>query len=533
MGVRGWVRLVGLICALLSIGTGVAAQGVSVIEDAHVTLPDTYYTISNLEGRPNRSVYNPQQIADDIRREVQKQISRYNDTGSGGDFNGGTIAASSQENTQYPGDGLLERKGSSMVPWIQFTVQELSYLVRELQLSPGLWNDEEEDYEGKLFHLYAPVAGLTDLTTEEVRDIAEMIELGGIFLSDPRESVTKVYEGVKGLSIGAIAKMMIDAGVEDFNDIKEQSARGRYLSAYYGTGLVIFVYKVVSTGGVGIIVDFSEDAAAKVRKLDQFGKEIVAIDISNRFSGWSEKLKKQFREDFSELFDGDVAFFKDWTEGMVRAWEKVANVPGAVAQALRRRVDVLTFLSRHGDDIPQSVVDDLVGALDKPIKETIEHTDGKTLSFVLDRPGRSNQVVSVHPTSSGQFKRTVYDPAYNPDLNPSIPVPKSQNGLVPDYKGTQYMHPLQGSTTVRIKLTGNRNADFAAARAELGITRADETVNGVNHTWHHMDDFEIVNGEAYSTMQLVQSSAHQGTGVTGMQHSGSAAQWRAYFGSGY
>jgi len=48
-----------------------------------------------------------------------------------------------------------------------------------------------------------------------------------------------------------------------------------------------------------------------------------------------------------------------------------------------------------------------------------------------------------------------------------------------------------------------------------------------------MDDFEIINGEAYCTMQLVESTAHQGTGVWGMQHSGSVAQWRAYFNSGY
>ena len=46
-----------------------------------------------------------------------------------------------------------------------------------------------------------------------------------------------------------------------------------------------------------------------------------------------------------------------------------------------------------------------------------------------------------------------------------------------------------------------------------------------------MDDFEIINGEAYCTMQLVESSAHQGTGVLGMQHSGSVAQWKAYFGA--
>jgi hypothetical protein len=38
-----------------------------------------------------------------------------------------------------------------------------------------------------------------------------------------------------------------------------------------------------------------------------------------------------------------------------------------------------------------------------------------------------------------------------------------------------------------------------------------------------MDDFEIINGKAYCTMQLVQKSAHQGTGVFGMAHSGSAS----------
>ena len=32
------------------------------------------------------------------------------------------------------------------------------------------------------------------------------------------------------------------------------------------------------------------------------------------------------------------------------------------------------------------------------------------------------------------------------------------------------------------------------------------------------------------TMQLVESSAHQGSGVVGMSHSGSVAQWKAYFG---
>jgi hypothetical protein len=93
------------------------------------------------------------------------------------------------------------------------------------------------------------------------------------------------------------------------------------------------------------------------------------------------------------------------------------------------------------------------------------------------------------------------------------------------------MHPLQGNTVVEIELSGNRATDFARARSKLGISLADE--QSEIYTWHHMDDFYIKDGKAYGTMQLVQKSAHQGTGVFGMQHSGSAAQWRAYYGSGY
>lgn len=32
-------------------------------------------------------------------------------------------------------------------------------------------------------------------------------------------------------------------------------------------------------------------------------------------------------------------------------------------------------------------------------------------------------------------------------------------------------------------------------------------------------------------MQLVESTAHQGLGVVGMAHSGSVAQWKAYYGT--
>ncbi len=202
----------------------------------------------------------------------------------------------------------------------------------------------------------------------------------------------------------------------------------------------------------------------------------------------------------------------------------------AVSNILRKDVSTIEWFARHGDDIPQSAADDLLAAIDKPIKETLEDAQGR-LTYVLDRPGQSNKVVSVHSTSTGQFKTTTYSPAYNPDLNPSIPVPLSSNKLTPDYINTEYMHPLQGNAIVKIELSGDRAVDFARARTELGITQAKE--NAAVYVWHHMDDFEIINGSTYGTMQLVERSAHNGTGVLGMQHSGSAAQWRAYFGSGY
>ncbi|AEA42341.1 hypothetical protein Fluta_0332 [Fluviicola taffensis DSM 16823] len=177
------------------------------------------------------------------------------------------------------------------------------------------------------------------------------------------------------------------------------------------------------------------------------------------------------------------------------------------------------------------IFEDLESAIgNKNVLATIEDGQGR-LSVVLERPGQTHQVVSVHPTSTGELKMTTFEPAYNPNLNTNIPVPASANKLVPDYIGTQYMHPLQGNTVVKIKMSGNRATDFVRSRQQLGISIADEQSS--LYTWHHMDDFEIINGEAYCTMQLVQKTAHQGTGVFGMAHSGSASQWRSYFGSGY
>lgn len=126
---------------------------------------------------------------------------------------------------------------------------------------------------------------------------------------------------------------------------------------------------------------------------------------------------------------------------------------------------------------------------------------------------------------------TTFDPAYNPNLNSNISVPASANRLVPDYADTPYLHPLNRGKTIKIKMTGKRTGstgDFSLADAEMRKF-APNFVKPNGYTWHHLDDFNPITGE--STMQLVESTAHQGSGVVGLSHSGSVAQWKAYYGS--
>ena len=191
----------------------------------------------------------------------------------------------------------------------------------------------------------------------------------------------------------------------------------------------------------------------------------------------------------------------------------------------------LNYKSLSGATAEAKIFDDLDIAIgSKNVLETFEDAQGR-LSVVLERPGQTHQVVTVHPTSTGELKMTTFEPAYNPNLNPNIPVPASANKLAPDFAGTQYFHPLNQGKVIKIKMSGKRNGstgDFALADAEM--RKIDPNfVKPSGYTWHHLDDFNPVTGEC--TMQLVESAAHQGTGVVGMAHSGSVAQWKAYYGT--
>ena len=76
------------------------------------------------------------------------------------------------------------------------------------------------------------------------------------------------------------------------------------------------------------------------------------------------------------------------------------------------------------------------------------------------------------------------------------------------------------STTGRRYTRNGELGDFDVANK---AAKLDETPEG--YVWHHMDDFDPVTGEC--SMQLVRENAHNR--VAGMAHSGSVAQYKAYY----
>jgi A nuclease of the HNH/ENDO VII superfamily with conserved WHH len=127
-----------------------------------------------------------------------------------------------------------------------------------------------------------------------------------------------------------------------------------------------------------------------------------------------------------------------------------------------------------------------------------------------------------------KFTRT-----YREGANQIYDVELSTNRLVPDFstKGGKYLHPENKGRVVRIEMTGLRKSDDAAALDAIRKLSGDDSFKKPeDYTWHHMDDFEYINGKAYCTMQLVETSAHSASGMT---HSGSVAQYKVFGLVGY
>lgn len=213
---------------------------------------------------------------------------------------------------------------------------------------------------------------------------------------------------------------------------------------------------------------------------------------------------------------------KAWTKGRIFNYKTSAGtaVSGTAAEA--------------------KLFEDIESAIgNKTVLETLEDGQGR-LSIVLQSDGVTYDLISVQKNVDGSYNISKYNRAYNQGANMNIDVGVSQNRLVPDYTRTmanspttQYLYPQNllptgKSPVVRIKMAGKRrgtDGDFFRANREAGLL-GNEAPNG--YVWHHMDDFEIDDmGNAWCSMQLVKREAH--TGVAGMAHSGSVAQWKNYY----
>jgi Pretoxin HINT domain/A nuclease of the HNH/ENDO VII superfamily with conserved WHH len=277
-----------------------------------------------------------------------------------------------------------------------------------------------------------------------------------------------------------------------------------------------------------------EEAQKFVQHLRSFTKEELEVFYKATKDNFTDDQFAIFIKEFNA--ESNIAF----RQGIVRdpalakAWRLYKSKDIARLQIIKKWTSGKNYKygTLTGTDAETRIFADLENVLNnKNVTEVLEDGQGR-LSVVVSRPGQTNQVVTVHPTNvANEFKITTFEPAYNPALNPNINVPLSTNRLAPDYANTTYLHPLNRGKTIRIKMTGKRtgsSGDFALADTEMRIIET-SYVKPNNYTWHHLDDFDPITGEC--TMQLVESSAHQGSGVLGMAHSGSVAQWKAYYGT--
>lgn len=218
-------------------------------------------------------------------------------------------------------------------------------------------------------------------------------------------------------------------------------------------------------------------------------------------------------------------------------------IPSSLSNKLgKQTIQLDNWLANRALQLPSnsdellSQMDELVG--NREVLEVLEDGQGR-LSVVLNSDGAAYDLLAIQKNVDGQYMVAKYNRAYKQSQNLDIDVGVSQNRLVPDYSvdmagapSTQYLYPQDllpagKSPVVKIKMTGKRtglNGDFHEANKAAGISGTKAPGEG-EYVWHHLDDFNPETGEC--TMQLVKSTAH--TNISSMAHSGSVAQWKAYY----
>ncbi|WP_159453606.1 HNH endonuclease [Ohtaekwangia koreensis] len=246
-------------------------------------------------------------------------------------------------------------------------------------------------------------------------------------------------------------------------------------------------------------------------------------------------VKSEYK--FKKLLNGDEVAEVSM-DGVSKSTKKI-RLGNAVASEVKIPADLVNKLSQEGankltawvsknkikykglinNEAATSIINDLNSKLNNhTILEVIEDTQGRLLVRT------ETKIYGLHDNVKKQYDIYEYSRPYR-----KSDYPLSANRLTPDFSTTNSMFPISGNqrNIVRIKMTGRRSGasgDFieASKKAGMGSIEKPIDVNGVQYTWHHLDDFDPLTGEC--TMQLVRTADH----IKSLPHTGSVNQYEKY-----
>lgn len=220
--------------------------------------------------------------------------------------------------SEYPEDGNLNIHEAKVIPWISFTVDEVSHLIREVELNKGLWKPDEQNYDDKLLNVYAPVAGISDQLIMEVKDMKETVELAGKFCSDPRGSIESIYEFTSNLSVDDVKKMVSEGVSQEIDILTTPGPQRQYKMGEYSTAAVMLIFAFTKEGSE-LILEFTENVSGSVDEIRDFVAKF-ADELGVEYQRLTPKKKEAFFEDFGDWTQEHLDEFNG-NRGKVNAWD--------------------------------------------------------------------------------------------------------------------------------------------------------------------------------------------------------------------
>lgn len=323
-----------------------------------------------------------------------------------------------------------------------------------------------------------PLMELERFTPTEIAKHQEKLEFVEELVDLVRNDISSIFDGLKK-TVANIGEG-IASFVEDVSKkIKEST---KYFLAYI-VGAIAFeviVDAVIAffTGGTSLAGDLASKIARLANEVKDKGIQII------------RKTGAQIAKSAKSLYEYVLKEFQDFIEA-------IGN--GNLLQYLKQKILQLFT----GD------IDDIISIL----------PENK-----LGRSASRNRITKIN----NLLKKSTA--IFNPDKPAlkklGVKLFKSANGLSVDFSKTpKYLFggKVSKKSVVRIKLKGTRTLDFKTAWKKAGFSKEEILELADKFTWHHLDDFDPVTGEA--TMQLVDTFIHGKS----RPHIGSVKQVMEYF----